>query len=230
MTNIKHIFFDLDHTLWDFEKNSSETLSELFDEFGLADKIDNKEKFLATYQSVNGIYWKKYRNGKIDKDTVRFGRFRDTLDRFNVKDPDVIGRQIGDEYVRRGPHKTNLFPHTHETLSYLKEKYPLHIITNGFKEVQFIKLSGSNLSQYFDIILCSEEVGKQKPHRLVFEKALEMAKVDPFDALMIGDNYEADILGAKKVGMQTIFFDPKNEGKHKHSKVINSLLELKSLL
>lgn len=229
MKDIQHIFFDLDHTLWDFETNSKETLSELYEEFGLHDIISNKERFLATYQTVNGIYWKKYRDGQIDKQTVRFGRFEDTLRRLKVEDPAVLGKKIGDVYVQRGPQKTNLFPHVHETLSYLKEKYPLHIITNGFKEVQFVKLGGSNLNQYFDIILCSEEVGVNKPHRKVFETALSRAQVDPANAVMIGDNLEADIQGAKKVGMKTIFFDPKKEQPNADSVVIHNLLDLKKI-
>ena len=224
MTNVKHIFFDLDHTIWDFETNSNETLSELFLEFQLDKWIDNKDRFLATYQTVNAQYWKKYRDGKIDKHTVRFGRFPETLRRFKVDDPDKIGKDIGEEYIRRGPKKTNLFPHAHETLFYLSKKYPLHIITNGFKEVQYIKLGGSDLTKYFDIILCSEEVGVNKPHRKVFEAALQKAKVDPINSVMIGDNFEADILGAQKVGMNTIFFDPNKTGKSNKSLLIHSLL------
>lgn len=229
MTSVKHIFFDLDHTIWDFEKNSKETLGELFEEFELQAVIDNKERFLATYQTVNAQFWKKYRDGEIDKHTVRFGRFEATLKRFKVPNADVVGKALGDEYVKRGPHKTHLFPFAHETLSYLKEKYPLHIITNGFKEVQHVKLSGSDLHKYFDIVLCSEDVGVNKPHRKVFETALEMAKIGPTDAVMIGDNYEADIQGAQKVGMHTIFFDPNGENKAPQTTVIQSLKDLTKL-
>ena len=229
MKDVEHIFFDLDHTIWDFETNSRETLGELYHEYKLHELIQNEEKFLATYQTVNAQYWKKYRDGQIDKQTVRFGRFPETLRRCKVDDADVIGKQIGEEYVIRGPKKTHLFPHTHETLQYLSQKYPLHIITNGFKEVQFVKLGGSDLDKYFDIILCSEEVGVNKPHKKVFQTALEKANVDPANAVMIGDNYEADILGAQKAGMKTIFFDPKKNGEQNHSVVIHSLLDLKDI-
>jgi putative hydrolase of the HAD superfamily len=230
MTKPKHIFFDLDHTIWDFERNSTETLGTLFDEFQLIRHINNKERFLATYQTVNAQYWKKYRDGHIDKQTVRFGRFSSTLDRFNVENSESLGKEIADEYVKRGPHKTHLFPKAHETLSYLKEKYPLHIITNGFKEVQNIKLSGSDLHKYFDVILCSEDVGVNKPHRKVFEHALELAKTTAVESLMIGDNLEADIKGAEKVGMSTILFDPKKEHKTVKSRVIHSLNDLQKIL
>ncbi|OIQ31900.1 MAG: noncanonical pyrimidine nucleotidase, YjjG family [Crocinitomix sp. MedPE-SWsnd] len=230
MKHIEHIFFDLDHTIWDFEKNSNETLGELFEEFELSLHIDSKERFLATYQTVNGQYWKKYREGKIDKHTVRFGRFADTLERFRVPDAANLGQRIGDKYVERGPHKKNLFPNTHETLSYLQAKFPLHIITNGFKEVQSIKMGGSNLEQYFDVILCSEDVGVNKPHRRVFEHALDLAGCSAQNALMIGDNFEADIMGAQKVGISTILFDPKREHKTTKSHIIHDLKDLQDLL
>lgn len=230
MKNIKHIFFDLDHTLWDFERNSSETLSEIFLEFNLAAFIDNKERFLATYQTVNGQYWKKYRDGVIDKHTVRFGRFADTLNRFNVPDAAILGQQIGDEYVKRGPHKKHLFEGTHETLSYLKDRYELHIITNGFKEVQSVKMNGADLDQYFKVILCSEDVGVNKPNRKVFEKALELAAGFPENSLMIGDNLEADIIGAQKVGIKTILFDPKKEHQTSVTPIIHYLKDLQNLL
>lgn len=211
MKHVKHIFFDLDHTLWDFERNSKETLAELYDEFELEPIIQNKERFLATYQTVNAIYWKKYRDGHIDKQTVRFGRFADTLKRLKVENSDTLGQKIGDEYVLRGPHKKYLFPHTHETLIGLQERFPLHIITNGFKEVQSVKMGGTKLDQYFNLILCSEDVGVNKPNKKVFQRALEMTECDPANAVMIGDNIEADIRGAQKVGMSTILFDPKKE-------------------
>ena len=229
MKNVAHIFFDLDHTIWDFEANSTETLGEIYDEFGLDELIGNKERFLATYQTINAQYWRRYNQGKIDKNTVRYGRFTETLSRFKLNAPEELGNQIADEYVTRSPRKTNLFPHAHETLEYLHAKYPLHIITNGFKEVQHIKIGGSKLDKYFDIILCSEEVGVNKPHRKVFERALEMAKVDPANAVMIGDNFDADIRGAEKAGLKAIHFDPKGERQPPHSSVIHSLLDLKDI-
>lgn len=230
MNKIEHIFFDLDHTLWDFEKNSSETLTEIFHEFQLEKFVDNRERFLATYQTVNGQYWKKYRDGIIDKQTVRFGRFADTLNRFNIPDAERLGQQIGDEYVKRGPHKTHLFEGTHETLAYLKGRYQLHIITNGFKEVQSVKMAGADLNKYFDIILCSEDVGVNKPNKKVFHRALELAAGKPENSVMIGDNLEADIIGAQKVGISTILFDPKKEHQTSITPTIHYLKDLQNLL
>lgn len=230
MKHVEHIFFDLDHTIWDFEKNSNETLSEIFEEFELTKFITNKERFLATYQTVNGQFWKKYREGQIDKQTVRFGRFSETLNRFKVPNHESLGQKIGDVYVERAPHKKNLFPDAHETLAYLSQKYPLHIITNGFKEVQFIKLNGADLSKYFDVILCSEDVGVNKPNKKVFHHAMELAKSSPSNSLMIGDSLEADILGAQSVGMSTILFDPKREYLNHNSTIIQDLKDLRQVL
>ncbi|MCH2225602.1 MAG: HAD-IA family hydrolase, partial [Crocinitomicaceae bacterium] len=152
------------------------------------------------------------------------------LNRFHVPEAENLGKRLGDEYVNRGPHKKNLFPETHETLSYLKKKYPLHIITNGFKEIQSIKLAGSNLDKYFDVVLCSEDVGVNKPNRRVFEKAMTLAKSSAENSLMIGDNLEADIMGAQKVGLSTILFDPKREHTSVKNNVIHELKDLKQIL
>lgn len=234
MRNVEHIFFDLDHTIWDFDRNSTETLGEIFDEFNIEEQGVNKERFIATYRTVNGQYWKRYRDGKIDKQMVRFGRFTDTLKRLKVANHESLGKRIGDLYVERGPHKTNLFEGAHEALRYLADHYPLHIITNGFKEVQHIKLSGSDLTQYFDVILCSEDVGVNKPNRKVFDRALALAKAAPSNSLMIGDNWEADVQGAQNVGMKAIHFDPERSSNAREEnedfRVIHSLLQLKEIL
>lgn len=229
MKQVKHIFFDLDHTLWDFETNSSETLRELFEEFELQRHINNRERFIATYQTVNGIYWKLYRDGKIDKETVRFKRFEATLERFNIENAGELGREIGNKYVERSPKKNAVFPDTYETLAALQKKYPLHIITNGFSEILNIKLEHSQLRPYFDIILSSEEVGRNKPHRSVFEAAMAKANTSPAESVMIGDNLEADIEGGLKAGMHAIWFNPKKEKNPGTYIEIHGLKELLSI-
>lgn len=230
MKEIKHIFFNLDHTIWDFEKNSSDALSEIFDEFDLAAQIDSKERFLKTYQHVNAVYWKKYRDGIIDKETVRNKRFEATLDRFKIQNSWELGLKISDEYIRRSPQKTALFPHSHQTLQYLKERYPLHIITNGFREVVGIKLSHAKLDPYFDVVVSSEDIGRNKPHPSVFKFALEKAGATAEESLMVGDNLEADISGAKKVGMKTLWFNPKNEVTKVKTEQITCLSDLQKIL
>ncbi len=230
MNNIKHIFFDLDHTLWDFEKNSQETLKGLFFELNLNQHIESFDRFMKKYREVNKRYWNLYRQNLVTKEQVRNGRFKDTLDFFKLNNTDKTAQLLGDKYISISPTKTNLFPNTHRTLSKLKTNYNLHIITNGFKEVQHTKLDKSNLKQYFDIVVCSEETGKKKPHRDVFNLALQKANATPQESLMIGDNLEADIIGAQKVKMKTIWFNPDNKISDNNVIQIKDLIEISTFL
>ena len=230
MDQVKHIFFDLDHTLWDFEKNSSEALLELFHELKLHEEIVNPTDFIATYQKINAHYWHQYNHGKVSKEQVRTGRFLDTLNTYGVKNSEIKAKELGENYIQRSPHKKHIFPHVHETLGYLKEKYALHIITNGFLEVQHLKLNNCNLSKYFQLILCTEEVGVNKPHPLVFETALKKTQAIPTQSVMIGDNPETDIKGAKNCGLHTILFNPNQQNHNVESPEIQALNELRNLL
>ena len=160
---IKHIFFDLDRTLWDFEKNSHTTLLQLISHFNLTDKgIDNAEKFIKKYKIHNEKLWDLYRENKINKEELRSKRFLMTLSEYGIDDKD-LAEQFGLVYIKQSPLKTNLFPFSHEVLSYLKTKYTLHIITNGFEEVQYIKLAAADLKKYFDVVVTSEKAGVKKP-------------------------------------------------------------------
>jgi len=230
MNNLKHIFFDLDHTLWDFEKNSQETLKDLFIELDLNLQIESFERFMKKYREINNRYWNLYRQNIVTKEQVRNGRFKDTLDFFKLSNSNDLSIQLGDKYIMISPTKTNLFPNTHQVLSQLKEKYQLHIITNGFKEVQYTKLEKSNLMQYFEVVVCSEETGKKKPHKDVFNLALSRAKTLPEESLMIGDNLEADIIGANKVGMKTVWFNPDQKQTKSNVVQIQDLIELSTIL
>ncbi len=230
MKNIKHIFFDLDHTLWDFDKNSSEALTEIYFEMDLDREIGNLEQFIKKYQEINAGYWSKYNHGLVTKEQIRVGRFRDALNAFEVTNPNERAELLGTSYIQRSPHKKHIFPHAHESLTYLKSKYELHIITNGFKEVQFIKLDNCDLTSYFDLILCTEEVGVNKPNPLVFETALSRTNAIPEESLMIGDNPETDIIGAQNCNMHTILFNPNEIAHGVNSAEIRGLNELITLL
>lgn len=214
---MKHLFFDLDRTLWDFDKNSESALTILYDELKLDDHLRSFQSFHTKYKKVNGELWHKYSKGEISKEVLRVKRFADTLHHFDVKNKE-LAEALADGYVSLSPYQTNLFPDTLETLEKLKnDNFELHIITNGFSEVQHIKLDKSGLKPYFDIVLCSEEVGKSKPSRLVFDHALELAKAKADESIMIGDSYEADIVGAENAGIRAILFDPDRvhrEGRH----------------
>ncbi len=224
--DIKHIFFDLDHTLWDFDKNSKLTFQQIFKEQKIQLRIDD---FLEVYMPINLEYWRLYREDKISKSDLRFNRLKETFDALNYKTSDTLINTISDDYIRYLPNYNHLFEGTVEVLEYFKGKYQLHIITNGFEEIQNLKLQKSGIGKYFKEVITSESVGVKKPNPKVFEFALEKAKTTAQDSIMIGDSYEADIVGALNSGMLAIHF---TNGVKPQSGVlsIQSLVELKQYL
>lgn len=232
MSKYKHIFFDLDHTLWDFETNSKLTLQQIFKEQKLSEKgIPVFDNFLARYKTINDRYWARYHNNMVTKEKLRHGRFYDVLKEFGIDDT-ALAETMAQNYLDISPRKTALFPNAIEVLGYLQKKYALHLITNGFAEVQWIKLEQSGLKPFFEHIIISEEVGTQKPDRAIFEIAMERVKTNATECVMIGDNYNTDIVGAKSAGMNQIFFNPKKNRSRRLEVTheINSLLELKEIL
>ena len=215
MNFIKDIFFDLDRTLWDFDKNSESALRIIYKEMKLSDYSSSFAVFMNIYRDVNARFWGDYSEGKIDRIQLRNGRFTETLKGFKI-DNEKMGEQMGNRYLEISPLQTHLFPSTKEVLTELKNSnYNLHIITNGFKEVQFIKLENSGILHFFNDVLCSEEIGKAKPHPLVFEGALKRTKAKAANSIMIGDDFNADVVGAENAGIRAVLFDPykKYEGK-----------------
>lgn len=228
---IRHIFFDLDHTLWDFETNSREALHDLFVKDGLeqACKAPYSE-FIKAYEAINHRYWQLYGEQKVTKEELRYKRFHDAFVHFGY-DNETLARQWADDYLRLSPYKTNLVHGSLDVLDHLKEKYTLHLITNGFIEVQNIKLDHSRLRPYFQNIIISEEHGFNKPDVRIFRLAEALSAAKPEECLMIGDNYETDITGAQQAGWQAIHLDPLQDGFSKGSeKAIKTLPELKALL
>ncbi|WP_018479549.1 YjjG family noncanonical pyrimidine nucleotidase [Pontibacter roseus] len=228
-----HLFFDLDHTLWDFEKNSEETLYTLFQEFNLAafGKFDC-DSFYKKYRFVNTRLWDLYNKGKIDQKELRESRFVKTLTGLGLEAHEVPAG-LSEAYTDLCPTKTAVFPYTFEVLDYLRSKYELHIITNGFRDVQHIKMSGSNLTNYFKEVITSECCGYKKPDKRIFEHALERTKVRPNDCLMIGDNLECDIEGAREAGIDQVFFNPEKTKSRLNPKPtyhIHCLSELQAIL
>lgn len=204
----KHIFFDLDHTLWDFEKNSSETLSELYDRHQMQELDQfSKETFIKTFHDVNYALWSCYHKGTLDREELRTERFKIVFSKLNVEHP-YSTKQLSEEYLSLCPTKTNLFPFTLEVLDYLKQKYVLHVITNGFEEVQYIKMASSQISKFFVEIVTSDASGFIKPHKGMFDYALQKIKAFCNDCIMIGDDLEADIIGARNASIDHIFFNP----------------------
>jgi putative hydrolase of the HAD superfamily len=211
MKKLEHIFFDLDRTLWDFERNSKSALIQLFGELKLDGYVADFDTFHAAYRKINAGYWDNYAKGKVSKENLRIGRFHDTLVHFGI-DNAQLSLELANGYVKVSPYQTHLFPGTKEILQQLNDQnYRLHIITNGFKEVQFIKLENSGLRHFFDDVLCSEEVGKNKPNPEIFQAALQRTNAKSSTSLMIGDDFEADVLGAERCGIRGILFDPHDE-------------------
>ena len=205
---IKHIFFDLDHTIWDFDRNAYETLMELYVHHRLADLgLTSAEEFIATYTVNNHQLWAQYHLGKIDKQTLRQQRFRKTFLELGLT-PELIPTKFEEDFVNIGPTKTNLFESAEKVLNYLQNNYHLHIISNGFKEATLTKMKVSNLNPYFKNVVISEDVGVNKPDKAIFEYALNLAQAQKKESIMIGDSLEADIYGAQNFGMKAIFFNP----------------------
>ncbi len=227
LTNIKHVFFDLDHTLWDFDKNSGLTFKKIFELHQLHISVDD---FLSTYEPINLNYWKLYREEKIIKEDLRYKRLKDTFDAINVHVPDAMINQLSEDYISYLTTFNHLFEGTLDILDYLQPKYELHIITNGFEEAQQRKMDNAGISTYFSTVTNSEMAGVKKPNPIIFNRALEQAKAQPQESIMIGDNIEADIQGALEVGFDAILFNYHNVKSEPSIKKVNHLLEIKTYL
>ncbi len=224
------LFFDLDHTLWDFEKNAGESLKDLHKKHDLDKHSIPADDFVLKYSEINHALWRLYHLGEINKEYLRTQRFIKTFEYFNVPQNEIPGN-LWDEYLDLLPNRTNLMEGCIEILDYLKPKYPMTIITNGFKEVQHKKMINSKILHYFDHIVISENIGHQKPAKEIFEHALQLNNSLPKDVLMIGDNVEADIQGAVNAGIDSVFFNPFNLPDNVGATYeIKNLLELKKIL
>jgi putative hydrolase of the HAD superfamily len=226
----KHLFFDLDHTLWDFRTNSRAVLCVLYSEMGLAERgVPNPDELIATYEEINEGLWERYEKGHIPKEVMRVLRFRNTLLAFGVKD-ERLAERMGDAYLERTPLMEGLFPGALELLSDLRPAYGLHIITNGFETTQSTKLKSSGMLHLFDNVICSESVGASKPDARIFQKAMKLARTHVNESLMIGDNARADMAGARNVGMDHAHFAPEGNADQLATYRLLRLDELRLLL
>lgn len=220
----KHLFFDLDHTLWDFERSAYHTFQMMYDKFSLKEKgIPSLAEFLKTYTHHNSRLWESYRNGALKKEVLRSLRFEHTLESFGICEPG-LATQLGDDYVYYSPRTVYLMPGARETIEKLAGIYHLHLITNGFEEVQHVKLNESGLKLYFRSMTTSEEAGVKKPAKAIFDYALRKAGAVASESLMIGDDLEVDVLGAKNAGLDQVYFNPEGVA---HGEIIT--YEIKAL-
>ena len=231
MKTYRHLFFDLDHTLWDFEKNANETLHILYARYEFARYgTFTVAEFIRAYSDINHALWRLYQSNKITQQQLRDVRFVRTLTRLGVPETEIPAT-ISAEFADILPQKSAVFPHTHEVLDYLKPNYRLHLITNGFNDIQSTKLASSNLTHYFEEIITSEHSGYLKPDPRMFRHALERTGATAAESLMIGDNLECDVLGAYNAGIDQVYFNPvKRRHFNQITHEISCLSELKEFL
>ncbi len=224
---ITDVFFDLDHTLWDFDKNSKLAFNRVFATHEINIDIAS---FSEIYEPINLNYWKLYREEKVSKQELRRGRLIDTFKNFNMHFQLSFIDDLAESYIDELPANNHLFLGAEIILDYLAERYILHIITNGFDEVQHLKLKNSGIKKHFTTITTSEEVGVKKPNPLIFSSALKKANILASQSIMIGDSFEADILGAEAVGMKTLLYNCRNITIPENYDSVNTLIEIKSYL
>jgi putative hydrolase of the HAD superfamily len=227
----RHLFFDLDHTLWDFNENARLTLSELYDELELKNAgVSNFEQFLSVYLEHNEQLWEKYRNGILKAEELRWKRMWNTLVDFGVYD-EKIARRLGNRFLELLPTRKILFPDAVDTLQYLKDKgYQLHLITNGFEETQHCKLRNCGISDFFVEVITSEGSNSMKPKKEIFDFALNKAKAMQHHSIMIGDSIEVDIKGAQNAGIDQVYVNHIGEVcSIKPTYTVTSLKELQNI-
>jgi putative hydrolase of the HAD superfamily len=230
MQQYNHLFFDLDHTLWDFKTNSVNTLHELYEKYKLDNAYDSFNQFYEKYELHNEKLWSLYREGKLTKIQLNFQRFYLPFSEAGITD-EQFTNIFAKEYITVNPTKTNLMPNALNVLNQLKPHFKLHVITNGFKEVQNIKLKNSNLQHFFSKVFISETIGASKPKTTFFEYAVKSANARKKECLIIGDNLGTDINGAINFGLDYVYYNPeKIAHNRKLMHEISDLTELFSIV
>jgi putative hydrolase of the HAD superfamily len=224
--SVTDVFFDLDHTLWDFEKNSGLTFNKIFLELNFPFSLD---VFLKFYNPINHAQWKLYRENKITQEDLRFNRLNKTFEKLNYSASIGLIDNISEKYITYLSTFPHLFEGTLELLEALKNRFRLHIITNGFDKIQQFKIENSGIESFFEFVFTAEKVGFKKPHPEIFIQSLKTVNTTAEASIMIGDSFEADILGALNQGMQAIHFNSHNEEVHTKCPIVYSLAELKAL-
>lgn len=231
MKSYKDIFFDLDRTLWDFDAAAEVAFERIYEQYQLKTLgIPSAHEFHMVYHPLNEKLWELYRANQITKEDLNRTRFLKPLEHYGIHDVSLADH-LSEDYVYWSPRIVRLVPGTMELLDYLKPKYHLHLITNGFQEIQHTKLSGSGMEPYFETLTVSEEVGVKKPNPEIFRYALQKAGATAEESLMIGDEMAVDIDGARAAGMDTVFFNPSGApttGERTYE--VRTLLEIKNIL
>lgn len=229
--NYKCVFFDLDHTLWDYETNSSEALEELYTRYKLSERgCKPFQQFYEGFVKINTEIWDSYDRGLVNRDVIRFDRFHRVFTHSGITDY-ATSLKFSEDYINESPKRKNLVPHAKDVLDYLHGRYPMFIITNGFDEIQSTKLASSGITNYFDGVITSARANSKKPQKEIFEFALRENGFQPGDTIMIGDNLLTDIAGARNASIDAVFYNPaKITHDAEVTYEINSLKELHRIL
>ena len=232
MPSYKHIFFDLDHTLWDFDTNAKASLTDIYGEFSLAEKVTSDfDAFYQKYLHHNKILWERYQNGFITAEELKWRRMWRTMMEFKVGD-EILAKNISARFLEILPVKDGMFPHAYEILEYLKNKdYQIHLITNGFEKTQWSKIRNSKIDHFFTHVITSEASNSMKPEKEIFDFAMNQSGALLHESIMIGDNLDADIQGAMNAGMDNVFvnhIDVTTDKKPTYT--VTHLQELESIL
>lgn len=227
----KNLFIDLDDTLWDIHKNGKECLEEIYYDYGYRDFYPSFESYYSVYMPMNHHLWDLYRRGEITKEELTVERFLSPVRAFGIDDPEYAKR-LSEDFLERTTHKTLLIDGAIEMLEYLRPKYKMHILSNGFREVQFKKIENSGLKPYFDKVILSEDAESNKPHPNIFTYALKNTNSRRAQTVMIGDSWEADIVGAQQSRIAQIWFNPAGlpPGEFEPTFEVRKLVEIKNIL
>jgi YjjG family noncanonical pyrimidine nucleotidase len=227
----KHLFFDLDHTLWDFDRNAFDCLSEIYKDFQLEANGIKLEEFFSNFTKVNKALWLALEKNEIEQESIRQQRFKLTLADLNLVIGGKVSSAMNDTFLKLLPNKTKLMEGCIDVLDTLKSKYALHILSNGYAKIQTKKLKNSGILSYFDKVITNDIANFRKPEKGIFDYSLSRAKSIPNEVLMIGDSYLADIIGAKNAGWDTVHFSENHSAEENLSTVkIKQLTELLNYL
>lgn len=226
---IATVFFDLDHTLWDYDTNALETLKEIYDQFEVSKVYDDFHAFSSRFFTENGKLWEKYNRGDIDREYIRQTRFAQLLQGSKLSQSSVPV-EMSDYFTIEGPRKSALIDGSREILEYLAPKYRLAVITNGFTDVQAVKMSSAGIDHYFETVITSESAEARKPSAEIFDHALALTGNKTEEVVMIGDNLDTDIRGAVAANWQSVWLTESEEEPPEKAVKVRKLEEIESLL
>lgn len=227
----KSLFFDLDDTLWDTYHNNKECLEEIYSEYNFGKHYSSFGEFFNIYMPNNEMLWEKYRNNEIDRQTLILERLLHVLRPMGINDKE-FALKLNKDFLERTTTKTKIIEGAIDLLEYLYPKYRLFILSNGFREIQSLKMKNSGLAPYFERIILSEDVSIQKPHKEIFDFALKNTNSRRAESLMIGDSWDADIIGAQNAKIAQIWLNPPyiEPNGNKPTFIVRSLSEIKEIL